>query len=56
MDEGMLNGKAAMARFCNLISSEPDIAKVIYYYSMRYICSVNFVFVLNFSIYASQCS
>jgi hypothetical protein len=28
MDEGMLDGKAAMARFCNLISSEPDIAKV----------------------------
>ena len=28
MDEGMLDGPAAMARFCNLISSEPDIAKV----------------------------
>ena len=28
MDEGMLDGVAAMARFCNLISSEPDIAKV----------------------------
>lgn len=28
MDEGMLDGVAAMARFCNLISSEPDIAKI----------------------------
>merc|ERR1712013_533776 len=28
MDEGMLDGPAAMARFCNLISSEPDISKV----------------------------
>lgn len=28
MDEGMLDGKAAMIRFMNLIASEPDIAKV----------------------------
>ncbi|XP_017339421.1 methionine synthase isoform X1 [Ictalurus punctatus] len=28
MDEGMLDGPAAMARFCKLIASEPDIAKV----------------------------
>ncbi|XP_051523828.1 methionine synthase isoform X2 [Myxocyprinus asiaticus] len=28
MDEGMLDGPTAMTRFCNLISSEPDIAKV----------------------------
>lgn len=28
MDEGMLDGISAMARFCNYISSEPDIAKV----------------------------
>lgn len=28
MDEGMLDGETAMARFCNLIASEPDIAKV----------------------------
>lgn len=28
VDEGMLDGKAAMIKFCNLISSEPDIAKV----------------------------
>uniref|UniRef100_A0A8C2DM78 Methionine synthase n=1 Tax=Cyprinus carpio TaxID=7962 RepID=A0A8C2DM78_CYPCA len=28
MDEGMLDGVAAMTRFCNLIASEPDIAKV----------------------------
>jgi len=27
MDEGMLDGKAAMIRFMNLIASEPDIAK-----------------------------
>lgn len=28
MDEGMLNGAAAMAKFLNLISSEPDISRV----------------------------
>ena len=28
MDEGMLDGIAAMSKFVNLISSEPDIAKV----------------------------
>ncbi|KAJ8264431.1 hypothetical protein GJAV_G00149070 [Gymnothorax javanicus] len=28
MDEGMLDGPAAMARFCNFIASEPDIARV----------------------------
>ncbi len=28
MDEAMLDGQAAMARFANLIASEPDIAKV----------------------------
>ncbi|XP_013929284.1 PREDICTED: methionine synthase-like [Thamnophis sirtalis] len=30
MDDGMLDGPSAMARFCNYIASEPDIAKVIY--------------------------
>lgn len=29
MDDGMLDGPSAMTRFCNLISSEPDIAKVV---------------------------
>ena len=28
MDEGMLDGKAAMTRFLNLLSAEPDIAKL----------------------------
>lgn len=28
MDEGMLEGPSAMARFCNFIASEPDIARV----------------------------
>nr|XP_057918534.1 methionine synthase [Doryrhamphus excisus] len=28
MDEGMLEGPTAMARFCNFIASEPDIARV----------------------------
>uniref|UniRef100_UPI0037E924B4 methionine synthase n=1 Tax=Semicossyphus pulcher TaxID=241346 RepID=UPI0037E924B4 len=28
MDEGMLEGPAAMTRFCNYIASEPDIARV----------------------------
>ncbi len=27
MDEGMLDSKMAMTKFCNLIASEPDIAK-----------------------------
>lgn len=28
MDDGMLDGKVLMTKFVNLISSEPDIAKV----------------------------
>ncbi|XP_078261207.1 methionine synthase [Rhinoraja longicauda] len=28
MDDGMLDGESAMTRFCNLVSTEPDIAKV----------------------------
>ena len=28
MDEGMLEGPTAMARFCNFIASEPDISRV----------------------------
>ena len=28
MDEGLLDGKKAMAHFLNLISTEPDVAKV----------------------------
>jgi 5-methyltetrahydrofolate--homocysteine methyltransferase len=28
MDEGLLDGCAAMTKFVNLIASEPDIAKV----------------------------
>jgi 5-methyltetrahydrofolate--homocysteine methyltransferase len=28
MDEGMLDGKAAMTKFLNLIASDPDIARV----------------------------
>lgn len=28
MDDGMLDGPYAMAKFCNYIASEPDIAKV----------------------------
>lgn len=30
MDEGMLDGKSAMAKFLNYIASEPDISKVLY--------------------------
>ena len=29
MDDGMLDGTSAMARFCNFIASEPDVAKVV---------------------------
>lgn len=32
MDEGMLDGKSAMAKFLNYIASEPDISKVIFHY------------------------
>ena len=28
MDEGMLDAEAAMCRFLNLISTEPDVARV----------------------------
>lgn len=28
MDEGMLDGPTAMTRFCNLVASEPDVARV----------------------------
>jgi 5-methyltetrahydrofolate--homocysteine methyltransferase len=28
MDEGMLDGAAAMTRFCNLVTAEPDISRV----------------------------
>ncbi len=28
MDEGMLDGKAAIAKFLKLVASEPDVAKV----------------------------
>lgn len=28
MDEGMLDGPTAMAQFCNLIASDPDISRV----------------------------
>ena len=35
MDEGMLDSKAAMSRFINFISSEPDIAKVFYSVSVH---------------------
>lgn len=32
MDEGMLDGVSCMAKFVNLISSEPEIAKVLSVY------------------------
>ena len=35
MDEGMLDGKAAMIKFLNLISSDPDVARV---------CKIKFIF------------
>lgn len=34
MDEGLLDGKAAMSRFLNLIATEPDICKVSYYFAV----------------------
>jgi len=35
MDEGMLDGKMAMTKFVNLISSEPDVAKVVSRYFLK---------------------
>lgn len=32
MDDGMLDGPSAMARFCKFIASEPDIAKVVHHF------------------------
>ena len=42
MDDGMLDGPSAMTRFCNLIASEPDIAKVVqnFYSSKEFTCLV----------------
>ncbi len=28
MDDGMLDGEVAMTKFCNLLTSEPEIARV----------------------------
>ena len=38
MDEGMLDGKAAMTRFINLLASEPDISRVICNTIYNYYC------------------
>lgn len=32
MDEGMLDGPTAMARFCSLVASEPDVARVMLFF------------------------
>ena len=37
----MLDSKAAMTKFCNLIASEPDIAKVRSFKSVVWACSFN---------------
>lgn len=36
MDEGLLDGPTAMARFCNLIASDPDIARVGIRFDLRH--------------------
>ena len=36
MDEGMLDGVAAMTKFVNLIASEPDISKVNFANKLQY--------------------
>lgn len=33
MDEGLLDGKAAMTRFLNLVATEPEAAKVCFFIS-----------------------
>ena len=38
MDEAMLDGKLAMTRFVNLISSEPDIARVMHLIQHHLVC------------------
>lgn len=37
MDEGMLDGKAAMAKFINYIASEPDISRVLIQLNLDYL-------------------
>lgn len=34
MDEGMLDGPTAMTRFCNLVASEPDVARVTLFFGV----------------------
>lgn len=31
MDDGLLDGEKCMTLFCNLIASEPDISKVLFF-------------------------
>lgn len=42
MDEGMLEGPKAMARFCNFIASEPDIARVRWQHHFIYFIFIGF--------------
>ena len=60
MDEAMLDGKSTMTKFVNLISSEPDIAKVVklryMYVCMYYLCSTArfFMHVMISALVSSQ--
>lgn len=40
MDEGMLDGVSSMSKFVNLISSEPEIAKVSKYIRFEYLLTL----------------
>lgn len=42
MDEGMLDGPTAMARFCNFISSDPDISRVRHSHVVKFLCRIDF--------------
>ena len=42
MDEGMLDGPTAMARFCNLVASEPDIARVGFFFVCFFYCILTY--------------
>lgn len=53
MDEGMLDSVAAMAKFINLISSEPDIAKVSYDIIIQLITVFSNIYINN--IFLASC-
>ena len=50
MDEGMLDGVAAMTKFVNLIASEPDISKVRFYFEAKAVSLVTYLLLCRVSL------